>query len=147
MNFDVNFDGNFNGNFYGNFYGNYILKQDKAIIERENTNFNTLKIVTWFGGESNRQPDRVPAKSLFSVCSNLYILFKALALWAHAFYKSIRPYVCVFVCLCISSLLRYRLTVFLPPLQEVGCPNFLEIWTSLGKVMERSGLRFENFCS
>ena len=40
-------------------------------------------------------------------------IFKASALWADAFSKSICPYVC--------ALLRYRLTVFLPPLPEVGC--------------------------
>ena len=35
--------------------------------------------------------------------------------------------------------------VFLTPLPEIGCPIFLEIWNPLGKVMERSGLRFEHF--
>ena len=50
---------------------------------------------------------------------------------------SVRPSVC--------SLLRYRLNVFLPPLPEVGCPIFLEIWNPWGKVMERSGLKFEIF--
>ena len=39
------------------------------------------------------------------------------------------------------------LTVFLAPLPEVQCPNFLDIWRPWGKLMERSGLRFENFCS
>ena len=48
--------------------------------------------------------------------------------------------------LCVCSLLRYRLTVFLPPLPEVGCPISLEIRNSWGKVMERSGLRYEHFC-
>ena len=48
--------------------------------------------------------------------------------------------------LSLFSLLRYRLTVFLPPLPEVGCPIFLEIWSPWGKVMERSGLRYEHFC-
>ena len=52
---------------------------------------------------------------------------------------------CVSVCLSVH-ILRYRLTVFLPPLPEVGCPNFLEIRNPWGKVMERSGLRFEHFC-
>ena len=32
------------------------------------------------------------------------------------------------------------------PTSEVGCPIFLEIQNPWGKVMERSGLRFENFC-
>ena len=77
-------------------------------------------------------------------------IFKASALWADAFYKSKCPYVCLFVCLfvCLSvcSLLRYRLTVFLPPLPEVGCAIFLEIRNPWGKVMEISGLTFEHFC-
>ena len=76
--------------------------------------------------------------------------FKASALWADAFYKSkcpsVCPSVCQCVCVCVCSLLRYRLTVFLPPLPEVGCPIFLEILNPWGKVMERSGLRYEHFC-
>jgi hypothetical protein len=50
-----------------------------------------------------------------------------------------------FFFLSLFSLLRYRLTVFLPPLPEVGCPIFLEIRNPWGKVMERSGLRYEHF--
>ena len=38
-----------------------------------------------------------------------------------------------------------RLTVFLPPLPEVGCQIFLEIQNPWGKVMERSGLTLEHF--
>ena len=34
---------------------------------------------------------------------------------------SVCPCVHVSVCQCVCSLLRYRLTVFLPPLLEVGC--------------------------
>ena len=64
-------------------------------------------------------------------------IFKASALWADAFYKSKCPY----VCLCVCSLLRYRLNVLLSPLPKVGCPTFLEIRNPWGKVMERSGLR------
>ena len=44
------------------------------------------------------------------------VIFKASALWAYAFYKSKCPYVCLSV--CVWSLLRYRLTVFLTPLLE-----------------------------
>ena len=55
-------------------------------------------------------------------------------------------FVCVFVCLSVCSLLRYRLTVFLPPLPEVGSQILLEIRNPWGKVMERSGLTFEHFC-
>ena len=49
------------------------------------------------------------------------------------------------VCPSVCSLLRYRLKVFLPPLPKVGCPIFLEIRNPWGKIMERSGLRFEFF--
>ena len=38
------------------------------------------------------------------------------------------------------------MNVFLPPLPEVGCQIFLEIRNPWGKVMERSGLTFENVC-
>ena len=48
---------------------------------------------------------------------------------------------CLFV-----HFLRYRLNVFFPPLPEVGCPIFLELRNHWGKVMERSGLRFNDFC-
>ena len=77
---------------------------------------------------------------------HFYSFFKALALWADAFYKSKCPYVCVFVYLLVCSLLRYRLTVFLPPLPEVQCPNFSDIRNPWANLMERSGLRFEHFC-
>ena len=60
--------------------------------------------------------------------------------------QNVRLSVCLWVCLSVCSLLRYRLTVFLPPLPEVGCPIFLEIRNPWGKVMERSGLRYEHFC-
>ena len=53
--------------------------------------------------------------------------------------------VCLSVCLCVCSLLRYCLNAFFPPLPKVGCPKFLEIWSPWGKIMERSGMRFENF--
>ena len=59
---------------------------------------------------------------------------------------SVRLFVRLFVRLSVCSLLRYRLNVFLPPLQEVQCPIFLEIQTPWGKVMERNGLRFKHFC-
>ena len=59
---------------------------------------------------------------------------------------SISQFVHMCVCVCVCSLLRYHLTVYLPPLPEVGCPIFLEIPNSWGKVMERSGLTFEHFC-
>ena len=52
----------------------------------------------------------------------------------------------LFVRLSVCSLLRYRLNVFVPPLPEVECPTFLEIRNPWGKVMERSGFRFERFC-
>ena len=57
--------------------------------------------------------------------------------------QNFHMFVCLFVCVC--SLLRYNLTVFLPPLTEVGCPIFLEIRNPWAKVMERSGLKVEHF--
>ena len=59
--------------------------------------------------------------------------------------RNVRPSVRVCVCPCVCSLLRYRLTVFLPPLPKVGCPIFLEIRNPWGKVMERSGLIYGSF--
>ena len=59
---------------------------------------------------------------------------------------SVCPCVRVSACPCVCSLLRYHLAVFLPPLPEVGCPICLEIQNPWGKVMERSGLRYERFC-
>ena len=44
----------------------------------------------------------------------------------------------------ICSLLRYHLNIFLPPLLKVECLNFLEIQNPWGKVLKRSGLRFEH---
>ena len=60
--------------------------------------------------------------------------------------RNVRQSVRLFVRLSVCSLLRYRLNVFLPPLPKVGCPIFLKIRNHLGKVMERSCLRFEHFC-
>ena len=74
------------------------------------------------------------------------VIFKASALWADAFYKSNCPSVSLSVRVCVCSLLRYRLNVFLPPLPKIGCPIFLEIQNPWGKVLERSGLRLEHFC-
>ena len=51
--------------------------------------------------------------------------------------------VCVRVCLSLFA--WYILRPILPPLPEVGCPKFLEIWNPWGKVLERSGLRIEHF--
>ena len=50
------------------------------------------------------------------------------------------------VCVCVCSLLRYPLTVFLPPLRKVGCPIFLEFRNPWGKVLDRSGIGIEHFC-
>ena len=52
------------------------------------------------------------------------------------------------VCLSVRLFVRHtfssRLTVFLSPLPEVHCPNFLDIRNPWGKVMERSVSRFEH---
>ena len=98
----------------------------------------------WVSGEIvfTRYKIKVIRSLLASLLHVGVVIFKASALWADAFYKSKCPSVCV----CVCSPLRYRLTVFLPPLPEVGCPIFLEIRNPWGKVMERSGLTFEHFC-
>ena len=59
--------------------------------------------------------------------------------------QNVRLCVCLFVCLSVCSLLRYRLNVFLSPFPELGRPKFLEIRNSWEKFVERSGLRFEHF--
>ena len=69
------------------------------------------------------------------------LFFKALALWTNAFYKS----KCPSVCPCVCSFLRYRLNVFLLPLPKVRYPKILEIQNHGREIMERSGLRFEQF--
>ena len=57
-------------------------------------------------------------------------VFKASALWANAFYKSI----CPSVRLCLSvHFLRYRSNVFLPPLPKVGCQDLESFGKSNGK--------------
>ena len=40
-----------------------------------------------------------------------------------------------------------HLNVLLPPLPEIQCPNFLDFLNPWGKLMKRSGLRVEYFCS
>ena len=52
---------------------------------------------------------------------------------------SVRLFVCVFT-------FELPFKCLFPPLPKVGCPIFLEILNPWGKVMERSGLRFEHFC-
>ena len=71
------------------------------------------------------------------------MIFKASALWADAFYKLKCPYVCLFVCLSVHHTLSLSLTVFLPPLPNVQCPNFLDFWNPWGKIIIINGLRFE----
>ena len=63
----------------------------------------------------------------------------------HLFDKGFCHFWFVFVsCVCLSvTLCSLCLLVFLPPLLEVQCPNFLDIWNPWKKVMERSGLRYE----
>ena len=52
--------------------------------------------------------------------------------------------VCLYVCLCVCSLLRYRFNVLLPPRPKVGCPKNLDIRNPWGKVKKRSCFRFES---
>ena len=57
-------------------------------------------------------------------------LFKASALWADAFYKSICPSVCPSVCVSVCSLLRYRLFA---PTSRSRMSNIFTDSQSLGK--------------
>ena len=59
------------------------------------------------------------------------------------------PFLFVFVlCVCLSvTLCLLHLMVFLPPHPKIQCSNCLDIRNPLGKVMERSYIRFELFCS
>ena len=54
---------------------------------------------------------------------------------------SVSVYVCLSVRLFTFEVPFKRL---LPPLPKVGCLKFLEIQNIWGKVMQRSGLRFED---
>ena len=74
-------------------------------------------------------------------------IFEALALWADAFYKSKCLCVCLYARVSVCLLLRYRSNIFSPPLPKIGCQNLLEMQNPLGKVVERSGLRFGIFGS
>ena len=65
--------------------------------------------------------------------------------WPSGPMLSISQFVRTYVCLYVCSFLRYRLTVFFPPLPEVGFSKCLEIQNHWGKVMEINGLRFEHF--
>ena len=65
----------------------------------------------------------------FSKMINNTTLFKESALWVNSFYKLKCPYVCLFV----RHTFSLRLTVFLPPLPEVWCPNVLDFWNPWGK--------------
>ena len=65
------------------------------------------------------------------------------------FYEWFSHFLFVFVlCVCLSvPVCSLCLTAFLPPLLKVQCPNFLDIWNSWGKVIKRSGFRFDPFYS
>ena len=77
------------------------------------------------------------------------MIFKASALWVDAFNKLICPSVCpcvrLFVCSCVHFWYTV-LTSFCPHFLKSDVHYFLEIQNPWGKVMERSGLRFEHFC-
>ena len=53
--------------------------------------------------------------------------------------QNVLMFVCVFVCLSIRHIFSLHFTVFLRPLPEVQCPNFLNIPIFFEKVRERSG--------
>ena len=53
--------------------------------------------------------------------------------------------VCVCVRPSVCSLFEVLFKRLLPNFPEVQCQNFLDFWNPWGKVMKRSGLRFETF--
>ena len=59
--------------------------------------------------------------------------------------------ICLFVglsiCLSVRHTFSLQLTFFMSPLPEVQCPNCFDIQNPWGKVMIRSGFRFEHFWS
>ena len=59
--------------------------------------------------------------------------------------RNVRLCVCVCVSVCVFTF-EVPFNGLFAPLSEVGCPIFLEIRNPWGKVMERSGLRYEHFC-
>ena len=81
-------------------------------------------------------------------------------LYKHVFFSKHRPSgpmlsISRNVCLCVCPSVCLSVCVFtfevpfnglFTPLPEVRCPIFLEIQNPWGKVMERSGLRYEHFC-
>ena len=73
------------------------------------------------------------------VCSDKLLSF----LKGHFFFF-FRQDFSIYICFCFVCL-SVRLQVFLPPLPEVQCSNFLYIRNPWGKVRKRSGLRFELF--
>ena len=95
-----------------------------------------------------RPPPLPSPPASFSSSSAFYVFglflrttFKESDLGADSFYnpKSL--------CVCASvRFLRYHLNVFLPTLPKVKCPSLLDFQNPSGKVMQRSGLRFEHFC-
>ena len=81
-------------------------------------NFRTKCLSIFLGFSSNRPTGPIRSSSRDVRCMSVWCPF------------------CPYTHLCIC----------LPPLPEVGCPKFLEIRNPWGKVMERSGLRYEHFC-
>ena len=82
--------------------------------------------------------------STITITKTAMHLFKASALWVDAFYNS---------CVCVSVRVSIRLFTFDVPFKRLFAPTsgicmskILDIRNPWGKVMERSGLRFEHFC-
>ena len=73
------------------------------------------------------------------------MLFKASALWADAFYKSICPCVCVCLFVRVFTFEVSFKRLFAPNFPKSDVQNFFEIQNPWGKVMERTGLTLENF--
>ena len=81
------------------------------------------------------------SQDLLRLSSNLanLIFFKASALWADAFYKSICPYVCVFT-------FEVPFNSLFAPTSRSRMSNIFRDSEFLGKSNGRNGLTFEHLC-
>ena len=60
--------------------------------------------------------------------------------------RNVRMFVFLSVCLSVRHTFSLYITLFLPPLPKVQCPNFVNFWNPGRKVMESGGVQYENFC-
>ena len=101
--------------------GHFILFSSIKIVHLRYANYFFFKHI--YGTKKMKYYRYIPCfEGAFERRKTLQV-FKASALWADAFYKSISRFVRLFVCLCVCmsvcSLLRYCLTVFLLRMSKI----------------------------